>query len=256
MLPCELAASATEVAGVDFFDVTVDDPDYGRVEEPEWKGKGRETLEPSDSAIALPDLSDEDAGGDDWTKYEPPAVLKTAPGVDSEIILQIIQDSIERVKTRITEDEERPRTEAEATRANEEEVSGQEGGTSKRPEIPSVSAGTLTAPVRRPPSPPRNPHAHAMSRKTLRIGPHGLPVPASAEPKSKKRSLFTLLKSLNHSGENGETSAAGASRHKHSGSLSSLDPIGRKWSALDAIRKAAASGGSSRKPSPDADAIV
>ena len=234
----------------------------GVVAAPGWKGKEREQVvtPSSDSAIVLPDNmtddehndedDDEDGSGsdngdDDWTQYEPPEELKAAPGVESEIILRVLQDSIERIKARIAEDETRRRAEAEAEAARTREEEEEEEGSTQREDDKGKQPASADGPAR-PPSPDRNPYAYAMSKKTLRMGPHGL-LPTAA-PKPKKRSLFSLLRRLNGHGEKGETSAAGASRHTHSGSTGSFDFAGRGRgrAALDAFKKAASGAGSSK----------
>ena len=267
--------------------------DDGVVAAPGWKGKERgQTVAPSsDSAIVLPDGTDEDDDDDeqshygeedgeegsrngdgdeddDWTKYEPPEELKTAPGVESEVILQVIQDSIERIKARIAEDEARRQAEAEAEaeaaaarerkeqeREVEEEAAVGEERSAQREHDKGKRPATASEAVPPPPSPSsRNPYGYAMSKKTLRIGPQGLLPTAAAPPaRSKKRSLFALLKKLNgggssSGGEKAETSAAGAARHAHSGSMGSFDAQGRRRgrAALDAFKKAASGAGSSK----------
>lgn len=254
MLLCESTTSTTEVVAEGVSEATTYESEDGEAVAPIWKGKGKgkEVYSPSDSAVALPEMLD---GIDeaDWMKYEPPEGLKTAPpGVDSDILLQVIQDSIDRIKTKIAEDEERQKVEAEARNAKEEDGAEQESKEDKELEIPRVSVDTVNEPIR-PPSPNRNPYAYAMSKKTLRLDHHGLLVPA-IEPKSKKRSLFALLRKLNHGTEKGETSAAGAARHRHTRSSSSLDLSGRTRSAFGAIKKATSS--SSPKSSIDEDVIV
>ncbi|KAI1261779.1 hypothetical protein F5Y18DRAFT_440170 [Xylariaceae sp. FL1019] len=49
----------------------------------------------------------------EWTKYEPPAGLRHAPNVKSEIVLKIITESIDTIKARIVKDAERHRAETE-----------------------------------------------------------------------------------------------------------------------------------------------
>lgn len=46
-----------------------------------------------------------DVNGVDWRKYEPPAALRKAPTIKSQILLDIIFSSIENVKSRVEEEE-------------------------------------------------------------------------------------------------------------------------------------------------------
>lgn len=227
----------------------------GESETSKWKGKGKEVISPSDYAPAVPDVLD-DVPEDDWIKYEPPAaLLSTTLEMDSDVINQILSESIARIKERIAEDEERRRVEAEAVRAREEEQARVESEKGKQPETASASKADNIAnePVR-PPSPNRNPYAYAMSKKTLRADPNGLLAPET-NPKPKKRSLFTMLKRLNQDSDNGETSAAGASRSKQADPPSNEDAAGRKRSALRVLRKAAGSS-TSLKPPSENDTMV
>ena len=262
----------------------------GVVAAPEWKGKEKEqaVAPSSDSAIALPDMTDDgnpeddekhdDSDGDedgvDWTKYEPPEELKTAPGIESEVILQVIQDSIEKIKARIAEDEARRQAEAEAeaeaeaARLKEKEEEEEESAKRDIDKGKQLEADIPLDGPARPPSPNRNPYAYAMSKKTLRIGPHGLLPTVATGPKSKKRSLFSLLKRLNGHGsggggssDKGETSAAGAARHARAGSSASFEFTGRGRgrAALDAFKKATSSssgGTGSSKSSMEEDVEV
>lgn len=256
MLLSEPSTSTTEVATYNVSEPSIrapsiQEPADNEFGPPTWKGKGNETYSPSDSAVALPDMLD-DIDEDDWMRYEPPEALKTAPpGIDSEIVLHVIQDSIERIKRRIAEDEERRGTEVEAAMAKEERETGDDSEKGKQPEIPNISVVSAVEGPVQPSSPNRNPYAYAMSKKTLRVDSHGLLVPAG-KSKHKKRSLFALLKRRNHGGEKGETSAAGATRHRHTRSSSSLDLTGRTRSALGAIRKVASSS-SNRSPKSSID---
>ncbi|KAI0596655.1 hypothetical protein F4775DRAFT_603464 [Biscogniauxia sp. FL1348] len=156
----------------------------------------------------------------DWTKYEPPDGLKDVSDVHSELVAKIIQDSISNVKARIIE-EERRKAEAERLKQEEEEAQKdrEKGEEAKASETPIEADGPADAAVR-PPSPDRSPYSYAMTKKTLKTDPP----PGAESTRPKKRSLMNIFRRLNHSGEKGETSAAGASRHKpHHGSSASDD---------------------------------
>ncbi|RYP34622.1 hypothetical protein DL767_004182 [Monosporascus sp. MG133] len=244
-------SSTAEVIVEESSKTSIDQPEDGDVEAARWKIKRKPVPDPADSAIALPDML-EDIDETGWTKYEPPAGLKTVPDIESDIILHVIQHSIDRIKARIVEDEERRKAEAEAASAKEEEEAREESEKGKQLDAPSVTVDIVDGEPAGPSGPNRNSHTCKMERQTTRIDPDGFPVPA-AESKPKKRLLFSLLKRLNHSSEKGETSAAGAARHKHSNYSSSLDLTGRKRPAFIAIKKLT---GSSPKSSIDEDALV
>ncbi|RYP13332.1 hypothetical protein DL765_006922 [Monosporascus sp. GIB2] len=244
-------SSAVEVVVEASLKASIDQSEDGEVEAPRWKIKRKPVPEPADSAIALPDML-EDIDETGWMKYEPPAGLKTAPDIESDIILHVIQDSIDRIKARIVEDEERREVEAEAARAKEEEEAREESEKGKQLDVPSVTVDIVDDEPVRPSTPNRNPYTCKMRKQTEKIDPDRFLVPAT-RPKLKKRSLFGLLRILNHSSEKGETSAAGAARHKHNNSPSSLDLTGRKRPAFISIKKVT---GSSPKSSIDEDALV
>ncbi|KAI1639556.1 hypothetical protein F4809DRAFT_648609 [Biscogniauxia mediterranea] len=155
----------------------------------------------------------------DWTKYEPPDGLKDVSDVHSELVAKIIQDSIKNVKARIIE-EERRKAEVEKLKQEEEEAQKdrEKGKEAEAPEAPIEADGPADATIR-PPSPDRNPYSYAMTKRTLRRDPP----PGAESTRPKKRSLMNMFRRLNHGSEKGETSAAGASRHKAHGSSASDD---------------------------------
>ncbi|RYP64475.1 hypothetical protein DL769_006668 [Monosporascus sp. CRB-8-3] len=244
-------SSTVEVVVEESSKASIDQSEDGEVEAPRWKIKRKPVPEPADSAIALSGtLEDIDETG--WTRYEPPAGLKTVPDIESDIILHVIQDSIRRIQARIAEDEERRKAEAEAAKAKEEEEASKESEKGKQLDVSSVTVDIVNDEPVRPSSPNGNSYTCKMRRQTTMIDAGGFLVQV-AEPKPKKRSIFGLLKRLNHSSEKGETSAAGAARYKRDNSSSSLDLTGRKRPAFIAIKKVTRS---SPKSSIDEDALV
>ncbi|RYP74400.1 hypothetical protein DL771_003067 [Monosporascus sp. 5C6A] len=244
-------SSTVEVVVKESSKASIDQSEGGEVEAPRWKIKRKAVPEPADSAIALSDML-EDIDETGWTKYEPPPGLKMLPDIESDVIVHVIQDSIDRIKARIMEDEGRRKAEAEAASAKEAEEAREENEKGKQLDVSSVTVHITDDEPARPSSPNRNSYSCKMRGQTMRTDHDGFLVPA-AEPKPKKRSLFGLLKRLNHSSEKGERSAAGAARHKHNNSSSSLDLTGRKRTAFIAIKKVT---GSSPKPSINEDALV
>jgi hypothetical protein len=235
--------SVPEVAMEEYFDA----PDHQEVEwreervTPKIKGKEKAVLPGNDSAIDIPC----DCNEVDWTKYEPPTGLKHMPNVELETIIQVIQESIDRVKSRIIEEEERRRAEAEAQALRQEREAQLESEKGKEPGVPEISLTgneeqqeeATAAPV-----PTKTPYGYAMSKKTLRRDPNGL-LTSPPITKPKKRSLFGLLKRLNQSYEKGETSAAGSTRHRRSTSSGDFDldtQAGRRRFVIDAIKKVTA----------------
>ncbi|KAL7922607.1 hypothetical protein ACQKWADRAFT_74281 [Trichoderma austrokoningii] len=130
----------------------------------------------------------------DWREYEPPAALRKAPTIKSQILLDIIFSSIENVRSRV-EEEKRLQKEAaeEAERRTAEERQKAKG---KEPYLPIIIP-TEASPSTVAPSTPSN---------FIMSGGNGLPA------KAEKRGLFRLRNIFQRSPEGGESSAAGWSR--------------------------------------------
>lgn len=79
-----------------------------------WKGKGKLILRKDVPTVVK---TDENV---DWTKYDPPDALRTAPTVTSDILLQLITSSIDKVKTRVAEEDRVKRQQSNARRQREE----------------------------------------------------------------------------------------------------------------------------------------
>ncbi|KAI0102168.1 hypothetical protein GGR51DRAFT_550629 [Nemania sp. FL0031] len=71
-----------------------------------WKGKGK-VLAPEGGEVTADSEATSDLEAVDWTRYEPPEGLRDSGDIESEIVAQIIQDSIDRVKSQIIEEAER-----------------------------------------------------------------------------------------------------------------------------------------------------
>lgn len=177
-----------------------------------------------------------DVNGVDWRKYEPPAALRKAPTVKSQILLDIIFSSIENVKTRV-EEEERLQKEAseEAERRTAEEKHRAKGKEPYLPVIipmedsPAESSSNINA---KRTVTPRAASDFKMS------GGSGLP------SKGEKRRKFGLRNIFQRSPEGGETSAAGRSRealrHKLEAKILSFDAKSadpKTQEAIEALRK-------------------
>lgn len=198
----ELAPLVTE-----FHDASV----WGE-ELPHPKGKGKEIAAP-DIVLSTPEASQstEIKREVDWTKYEPPAGLLDTTGVDSEDIKQIIQESVDRIKARIAEEEAARQVMIEAEKLRLEAENEKEVIT----EASEPADSEKKEDIEENPSTPR--HAAAIQPAIFAgvkfaIGPYGLLRPAPP-PKSKVRSFMALLRRLNNT-EKGESSAQGAARNK------------------------------------------
>ncbi|KAI5918302.1 hypothetical protein F4810DRAFT_726180 [Camillea tinctor] len=149
-----------------------------------------------------------------WTEYEPPEGLKDVSDAHSELVVKIILDSISNVKARIIEEEERRKAEAEKLKQEEGEAKKDR----EREEEAEASRTSTEEPVLvevtlRPPDLNSKPYA-AMTKDTST---------KDTTTRPKKRSLKSIFRRHNYGSEKGETSAAGASRHRPHGSSISDD---------------------------------
>ncbi|KAL4729838.1 hypothetical protein ACLX1H_001867 [Fusarium chlamydosporum] len=144
----------------------------------------------------LPALDDVDF---DWHKYDPPNALKRAPNITSQVLLDILQSSIENVKARNIE-EDRQKKEAEA----QQELEENEKGKDKEPYLPII------IPAERPPV------EDDTSKDVPKINPgilmttFGPSVTAKIEAKANRKRLVALRRFFQRSNERGESSATGA----------------------------------------------
>ncbi|KAL7629576.1 hypothetical protein AAE478_001098 [Parahypoxylon ruwenzoriense] len=171
---------------------------------PKWKGKENAIVKSkgdgSGSTILLNDQATVD-----WNKYEPPAGLKNTADSMSEVVTQIVQESIDKIKARVAEEEEILKAEDKATELRQEEELRQESEKGKSAETPNTPLiGKPREQVTQLEPLPLVPGA---------VGSHGVLAPERAT-KSKKNSLMNLFRRLNNVGKKGESSAAGAARHK------------------------------------------
>lgn len=177
-----------------------------------------------------------DVNGVDWRKYEPPAALRKAPAIKSQILLDIIFSSIENVKSRV-EEEERLLKEAaeEAERRTAEEKQKAKG---KEPYLPVIipiedSSAESSSNINT-----KRTAAPSTASDFMMSGGNGLPA------KAEKRRKFGLRNIFQRSPEGGETSAAGRSRealrHKLETKILSIDAKSadpKTQEAIAALRK-------------------
>ncbi|KAI0136725.1 hypothetical protein BJ170DRAFT_28141 [Xylariales sp. AK1849] len=163
----------------------------------------------------------------DWREYEPPSGLMHVADTTSDIIIQIIQESIDKIKTKLVEQQERREAAAETEKLRMEREATAESEKAKALEVlqPTIQVheedpgtkdglpGTANSYT--------SSHSAEFAAFRLAAAPFGAIQPAP-QPKSKKRKLMALLRRLN-STEKGESSAAGALRHEHNYSIGSQD---------------------------------
>ncbi|ETS87085.1 hypothetical protein PFICI_00913 [Pestalotiopsis fici W106-1] len=186
-----------------------------------YKGKGKEIQTPSivlHSEIPSPKDSAVDLGGDDegdvnvsvdYTEYEPPAGLSQIENTDSEVIVQIVHESIEKVKTRIVEDKERRLEDAREAERLAQQFEAEDAKEAEKP----LATENEQHGFQRAPSIPKYYRADPIGffGAKMIIDEHGLLRPAPAS-KSKQWGLKGLLKRFNNNSR-GESSAQGAARN-------------------------------------------
>lgn len=195
------------------------------------KGKGKEIEAPSivlyseassskDSAIELEgdsELHVEDDTEVDFTEYEPPAGLSQLEDTDSKIIVQLVQESFEKVRARIIEEKERRLEDAReaerlARQLEAEEAEAQEAKEEPLEEEPDIRHDGKG----KTPAIPKYHRVEPASFAGVKmiIDEHGLLRPApAARPKPKQWGFRGLLKRLNNNNGKGESSAQGAARN-------------------------------------------
>lgn len=191
-------------------DIIVSTSDEMDHESPDQKGKGKAVLSSQDPGFVSPELLNKEHTVD-WTQYAPPAGLKDMAGSDSELIAQVLQESIDRVQARIAEEEERRVAEREAEKSRQEEKLHQE-------QEQEDDMATYVPSLEEKPS-ERGPIAAltGLSENSSKALAPQRPV------KSKKNSLMNILRRWNNIVEWGESSATGAARHKPGDSQSSFE---------------------------------
>ncbi|KAI1176213.1 hypothetical protein F4777DRAFT_547510 [Nemania sp. FL0916] len=200
----------------------------------EWKGKEK-AVNPDDEGVAIEIPSEQLTV--DWTKYEPPDELRLTGDIESETIIQLINDSIETVKTRIREEDEQKEAakQRQADRERQRNEKGKEpetnddGGLHENPaQVDEVPAETNEA--HPSPNPDQNPPRPDSTEEFAHDSTH----------RSKKRTLLNLFRKLNGDSEHGESSSAGAARHAllmHSSHVELTTHSGRRRFVRDLLKK-------------------
>jgi hypothetical protein len=221
-----------------------------------WKGKGKETSNPivvvhtpaSSSAESITEVGDtESEVQGDYTEYEPPTGLRSVQDDNSEIITQIVQQSIEVLKRRISEEKERKRKaeEEEEEAKKEVEQAREENAADKGNDADSITKESLKHTdenflndrEEEPPSIPKYRRVEpseftGAGFTTDEKGPLR-PLP-TLPPKSKKHTLRRLLRRFNNT-QRGESSAQGAARHGNNNSTGISDLIGSTEKGASAV---------------------
>ncbi|KAH7270366.1 uncharacterized protein BKA55DRAFT_498869 [Fusarium redolens] len=181
--------------GPEDYIVFFEDP-FGVLDGSETAGEKRE---PRVSWVVrnLPNLDIVDL---DWHKYNPPKALRKAPNITSQVLLDILQSSVENVNARIIE-EDRQKKENEEQRQQEEN----EKGKSKEPYLPIIiPTEPLVEEKKSQTEPPPK------IKKEILMTTFGPSVVTKADARANKRRLFALRRFFQRSDERGESSATGA----------------------------------------------
>lgn len=236
-------------------DVSVQQEADHEVTTTQWKGKGKAVPVDSEEVATAPGTSLESLSVD-WTLYEPPEGLRYTEDMEadtmSDTVLQIIQESIDRIKTRVREEAERKAAAEVARRRKEEAASRPENEEATQPESNNGPAHETSA-------------SQANDNSTEIDGPYELPggnpepdrdasradgpgrLRSESPKRPKKRTLMNLFRKWNGGPEHGESSAAGQARHH--GLLTHLSHVelathaARKRLVIDLIRKTTAGEG-------------
>ncbi|RYC61157.1 hypothetical protein CHU98_g5057, partial [Xylaria longipes] len=252
MLIIEHAPSVTEDLP-DAHDASVQEPDIEGVMSVEGKGKGKGKATTLDiSEIIAASKTSSDAFMVDWTEYEPPEGLIYTGDIESDMVMQIIQDSIDKIKARILEEEEQ-KLAAEEARRKQEEAASQENEEARQPESDDPLHEDLGQPNE--PHQPVTPEQDVLGAAST----GGFPIELPKRPR--KRTLMGLFRKLNSGPERGESSAAGAARNRLLTSSSTTEFMthsARKRFVLDLIKKSTGEGTTSpgsSTPEPEVECV-
>ncbi|KZL71822.1 IBR domain-containing protein [Colletotrichum tofieldiae] len=87
----------------------------------------------------------------DWSRYNPPAALRTAPNITNVVLLEVLQTSIEKILARVAEEDQVRQLEEEARQREAEENLAQEASNKRNePYLPIIIT----------PNPPEPPESH------------------------------------------------------------------------------------------------
>ncbi|KAI0446716.1 hypothetical protein F4803DRAFT_449054 [Xylaria telfairii] len=227
MLIIDSTLSVTENP-LDQYDASVLDPENGEVVGLEGKGKEKANNMLNISEIIAASKTSSDTFMVDWMKYEPPEGLRYTGDIESDIVAQIIQESIDRIKTRIREEEEQ-RSAAEEVRRRQEEAARHGNEEARQSESDNPVHEDLG----------QDDELYQPATPGQAVSTGGFPTELPKRPR--KRTLMNLLRKLNNGPEHGESSTAGAARHRlllSSPTAEFTTHSARKRFVLDLIKKA------------------
>lgn len=170
-------------------------------------------------------LSDVDVADVDWYKYNPPAALRKATHITSQVLLDIVWSSIENVKTQAAEHHRQRREEKEQSKLAEDTAKKLDKG--KGPYLPII----IPQDKPQPELDDRTPRHSIISLS----GSTSTVTTADVPSKPGKRRKFALRKFFQRSHDKGESSSTG--------------------STLEALRKIYESRQVNRNPTSDATAV-
>jgi hypothetical protein len=169
-----------------------------------------------ESQTSTPEATESEIDHDDvdWTKYEPPAALRKAPNITSEIILEIVRVSIENLKTQIADNERRQKRREEDERRRAAAEAAEQDGKEKEPYLPIIMVQDV-------PEPEDDEPTHHDKGKGKETTDGLLPSPTSGQGlvlfpvKAPKRHRFALARLFQRSHgdpDRGESSSAAQKR--------------------------------------------
>ncbi|KAI0416129.1 hypothetical protein F5X98DRAFT_364707 [Xylaria grammica] len=170
----------------------------------------------------------------DWTQYAPPEGLTHVGDIDSEMVVQIIQRSMERVKARIRVEEEERRP---------KEVANKGGENLEQPKDVEGPSDEDSTPMDKADWPLRSNQDNAR-------GDDARPFPNELPKRPGGRALRNFFRKFNSGPEHGESSAAGAARSKFQMSSPGelISHSARKRFVSDLIKKATGEDSASHGP--------
>ncbi|GKT48046.1 putative efflux pump gsfJ [Colletotrichum spaethianum] len=137
----------------------------------------------------------------DWSRYNPPAALKTAPNITNDVLLEVLQTSIENIQARVAEENQVRQLEEEARRREAEANMAQEASSRRsEPYLPIIIT----------PDDPEPPESHSSgNQQNTKLFPELM---GSSDGRSatglivlpfqpKKKSRFALTRILQRIGE-------------------------------------------------------
>ncbi|KAI0533348.1 hypothetical protein GGR58DRAFT_122424 [Xylaria digitata] len=197
------------------------------------KGKGKAVARDIAEHTSLIETSSDELTVD-WKQYEPPEGLRYVEDRHSETVVQIVEQSIERVKARIREEEEEERNPAAGTETRKQkETAGEEDEKMKQPKGLEGRSDEDSTEIAKPSRP-------SSTNQDASGADDAGPFPTELPRRPGGRTLLNFFRKFNGGPENGESSAAGAARSRFlmSSPGELLSHSARKRFVSDLIKKA------------------